>query len=256
MKERTLDKLFKLHVNTLDPLTSTCRDATYHSLCARIFKEDQYIRHVRYGSPTDVSVKSLIVAYIIGTKYLGSSRYATMFDDSDKPFYDGIWSMICEICAPNSTELKPIPIVPDNKLYMLHMDPDITRFNIQNIVDEYVAHNIVNDGPYVTRNKVARDVLCLPDKWLSVHYQMAKRDGRPLPLDKLLTFMFSAYRLAHQKYDEPRPGFWLEYATYAWQRVHYDLIDDLEAAIEYRKQYLLEDAGVSPKKITFRTLLK
>lgn len=256
MKERTLDKLFKLHVNTLDPLTSTCRDTTYHSLCARIFKEDQYIRHVRYGSPSDVSVKSLIIAYIVGTKHLGKSRYVEMFEDSDKPFYDGIWYMICELCAPGGQHLKPMPIIDDAKLYTLSMDPDVTRLNIQSVVDEYVAHNIVNSGPYVTRNKVARDVLNLPDKWLSVHYQMAKRDGRSIPLDKLLTFMFSAYKLAYDGFDAPRKDFWLEYASYAWQRVHLELIDELEAAEEYRKKYLMEDAGIDRKAITFRNLLK
>ena len=255
MAERILDKLYRLHVNTLDPLTSTCHDATYHSLCARIFKEDQYIKHVNYGRPSDVTVKALVLAYIMGMRSHGKKRYAELFDDYDMPFYKGIWELICEQVAPKGMTYNPMPILSDKELYVLYADPDVTRFNIQSIVDEFVAFNVLNDGKYVTRNKVARDVIGLPDKWLSVHYQMEKRDGRPLPLDKILMFMFGAYKLATEKFPAPRKDFWLDYATYAWHRVQYELIDDIEAAEEYRKQYAREDFGFD-KKITFRSLLK
>ena len=73
MKERILDELIKLHMDTLDETTET--EKTYRALCARIFKEDQYIKHVNYGVPKDVTVKTLVLAYIMGMRSKNKKRY-------------------------------------------------------------------------------------------------------------------------------------------------------------------------------------
>ena len=95
MKERILDELIKLHMDTLDETTET--EKTYRALCARIFKEDQYIKHVNYGVPKDVTVKTLVLAYIMGMRSKNKKRYDIDLDGkNDEQFYKGIWEIICK----------------------------------------------------------------------------------------------------------------------------------------------------------------
>ena len=257
MKERILDELIKLHMDTLDETTET--EKTYRALCARIFKEDQYIKHVNYGVPKDVTVKTLVLAYIMGMRSKNKKRYDMGLDGkNDEQFYKGIWEMICKQCSPGGRVVVQMPVLPDNELYKLYGDPDVTRFNIQTVVDDFIAYSVLRDGEHRVRNAVSRDVLGLPDRWLSVHYLMEKRDGRSLPLDKLLTFMFNAFKLAADKFEEPRKDFWLDHATYAWHRIQYDLIDDMEAAEKVRTKKQLEDSGYDrPKNVSLlRSMIK
>ena len=257
MKERILDELIKLHMDTLDETTET--EKTYRALCARIFKEDQYIKHVNYGVPKDVTVKTLVLAYIMGMRSKNKKRYALELDAAnDEEFYKGIWEIICKQCSPEGRIVRQMPVLSDSELYKLYGDPDVTRFNIQTVVDDFIAFSVLREGKHCVRNAVSRDVLGLPDRWLSVHYLMEKRDGRSLPLDKLLTFMFNAFKLAADKFEEPRKDFWLDHATYAWHRIKYDLIDDMEAAEKVRTKKQLEDSGYDrPKNVSLlRSMIK
>lgn len=247
---KLFEKVHALHLSTQDPF-STNRDATLHALSKRLYKFEQYARKVNCGDYQDTTAKALLVAYIMGSSAVTQrkkAKFASMDSalEADSRFYKGLWNILCEVYAPESATIAELPPLSDNTLALLTRDPDVIRFSIQDICDDYVNFCIFNDYPYTMRTKAAQ-LMNLPPKWVSVHYLMSARDGRVESTDKLLEFMFGLFRLDYLCKPAPRDTYWNEHAYLTWQRIHYVLRDDLKRAETILETYIREDTGRDKK---------
>lgn len=251
MCETLFERVHALHISTQDPLFSTNRDKTLRALSNRLYKFEQYARKINSGVRQDTTAKALIVAYIMGSRAIAQRRQATFATmdtslDADEQFYNGLWDLLCERYAPESATIAPMPPLDERAMQMLLQDPDVLRYDIRNICDEYVTFSILNDYPYKARSK-ASALMNLPRNWVSGHYMRQDQDNRTEPVDRLLQFMFGLFRQDFLCKPAPSDIFWNQNAYITWQRLHYVLRADLDRAEQVHNDYVKEDTGADKK---------
>lgn len=245
MCERVFDKIYKLHMSTMDP--NNPRDRFVQALNNRMFKHESYAREVRSGFIKDVTSKVVFTAYLYGMKMLGPKPAGFDLRAHDRKFYEGLWDILCELHAPDGAKILPLTPLPDTKLYQLYNDPDITRFNIRTICDDVVTYCIFNNDKTFKKRSDVSKALTFNTQWVTKQYANNDIIPREVPVHRMLQFIFGAYRLAFRGVVEPYNGYWLEHAEYAWQRVQYNQIKQLQYAEKQHKRIMREDMGIVSK---------
>lgn len=251
MCERVFDKLWQLHKDTLPP-DSTKREQGLKPLSLRLFRSEQYSKKVNCGNRNDVTAVVLIVAYIVGIQTVTQrkARKFALLDETlvyDEQFYHGIWALICEQYAPDNAIITPLDIIPESKRGILADDPDVYRYNMKDICDEYVTYCILTGIKPATRSKCSM-MLNLPHKWLALHYLHVPVDNRPLPIARILNFMFGLFRQDYLLRQAPNKTYWNQYAYLTWQYLHYILSEDFKQAEYQRSLHIRSDTGSESKQ--------
>lgn len=246
MCERLFDRIVELHKNTL-PVTATKHERGLRALSIRLFRSDQYGKKLNCGNRKDVSAVVLIVAYIMGRReVLRRQAYAKidLLVEYDDLFYTGIWKIICEEYAPDGAIIDHLPMMSDDKIATLARDPDIWAFNLKKICDDYVTYCIFNDLKPKSR-KMCAYMFNLPYGWLDIHY--LKPDNRPLPIAKIISFMFGMFKFDYLMRPAPNTAYWNTHAYNAWYYLHWTLRNDFIEAANNRLLFARVDTGKNLK---------
>lgn len=260
MKGRIFKMVLALHKSTLPPDLQSKRDKGYRALSLRLFKQEQYIKHVSAEAwlPDDITIKVLVVAYIKGMRQIRKdmeSKFADINDHIpwDYKFYLGIWNIISSECSIGNVVYPEFTMPSESEISNLKWDPEVSGFTIDGASRQVIASHIVYDGPIKSINAMS-SALGYHVHWLKAHIQQRTRENRPVPMEKVLRFMFNVQHLNNQGVLGPTPDFWKRISIVAWKYVILYLEPELEAAEEVRKRKISEDAGIDrkPNKITLK----
>ncbi len=236
------DKLHQLHLGTL-PETATWRDKSFLFMSNRLFKYPRYCGRLNVGQIQEVSNKTLIVAFIMGMRDLqerknGKFAATDEWIECDERFYMGIWEIICDLYSPEGKYMDPPVPVSDNRQTILGADGSITKYNLVEKCDEYLSFAMVNDVEGITSRNKTSYLFNLPKKWLALHNELDKQSPRDYPVDKLLMVMLGMFRLDFLAKPAPVPNYWIDYAYLTWEKIYFELQEELDQAAEQRRKFL------------------